>query len=177
MAFLAQSSNLMLRTHKIGTGPLGLSCMKRSTSEPISEKNINRIRVYTVSVVCTHVCVFPNSLDFNSLKKDISVYQASLQAYIKHSCACVFLTTWTLPAGPPSSGNHCQWRHYQLRHRSPFRWTALGCGSSLVSSHPSPWSDSRWTDAAFCGPSLGPTWKVDLEKHKISCFKGAITVF
>lgn len=46
----------MLRTHKVGMGPLGLSCIKRSTSEPISEKNIIRIRVYTVcSVVC--LCV------------------------------------------------------------------------------------------------------------------------
>ncbi len=42
MTLLAQSSYLMMRTHKIGTGPLGLSCMKKSTSEPISEKNINK---------------------------------------------------------------------------------------------------------------------------------------
>lgn len=177
MAFLAESSNLMLRTHNTqGTGPWGVSCMKRSTSEPISEKNINKISVYTVSAVFMHVCEFPNSLDFNSLKKDASVYQASVWADIKHSCACVLLTMWTLPAAPPSSDNHCQWRHCLLRHRSLFRWTAPGCGSSSVSSHPSPWSDSRWTDAAFCGPSSGPTWKVDLEKHRSTGFKGAITV-
>lgn len=42
----------MLRTHKTGagTGPLGLSCIKRLTSEPISERRIIRIRVYTVCV-------------------------------------------------------------------------------------------------------------------------------
>lgn len=55
MTLLAESSYLMLRTHKIGMGPLGLSCMKRSTSEPISEKNIIRIRVYTVCGECASV--------------------------------------------------------------------------------------------------------------------------
>lgn len=75
MTLLAQSSYLILRTHKIDTGPLGPSCMKRSTSEPISERNINRIRIYTVcsecmSVVCMHACIgLHNSLDLNSLKK------------------------------------------------------------------------------------------------------------
>lgn len=45
MTILAQSGYLMVRTQKIGTDPLGLFCMMRSTSEPISEKNINRIKV------------------------------------------------------------------------------------------------------------------------------------
>lgn len=58
MTEIAQSSYLMLRTHKIDSGPLGLSCMKRSTSEPISEKNIIRIRVYTVCRECVSVCVY-----------------------------------------------------------------------------------------------------------------------
>lgn len=55
MTLLAQSGYLMLRTHKIGTGPVGLSCMKRSTSEPISKKIINSIRVYTVCAECVSV--------------------------------------------------------------------------------------------------------------------------
>lgn len=55
MTLLAQSSYLMLRTHKIGRGPLGLSCMERSTSDPISEKNIIRIRVHTVFGECVSV--------------------------------------------------------------------------------------------------------------------------
>lgn len=111
MTLLAQSNYLMLRTHKIGMGPLGLSFTKRATSEPISEKKIIRIRVYTVCVDCVFLCVcagLHNSLDLNSLKKDISVYQAFLQAYIMHSCVCVFLTMWMLPAAPPNSGTHCQ---------------------------------------------------------------------
>lgn len=109
-----------------------------------------------------------NSLDFNSLKKNISVYQISLQAYITHLWAVVFLTMWTLPAAPPSSGTRCQWTHYRLLHRSLCRWNALGCDSSSESSRPSPWSDSHWTDAASCGPSLGPTWRVGLGRDKRS---------
>lgn len=59
MTLLAESSYLMLRTYKIGMGPLGLSCMKSSTSEPISEKNIIRIRVYTVcGLLRASVCGF-----------------------------------------------------------------------------------------------------------------------
>ena len=58
MTLLAESGYLMLRTHMIGMGLLGLSCMKRSTSEPISEKNIIRIRVYTVCDECVCVCVW-----------------------------------------------------------------------------------------------------------------------
>lgn len=84
----------------------------------------------------------------------------------KKKQADVFLTMWMLPAGLPSSDNRCRWRRYRRRHKSPFHWSARGCGSSSASSRPSPWSDSHWTDAAFCGPSLGLTWMVDLGKKR-----------
>lgn len=59
----------MLRIIKIGLGPLGLSCTRRSTSEPISEKSINRINAKTACVECVCllcVCMCVSRLDFNS---------------------------------------------------------------------------------------------------------------
>lgn len=177
MTLLAQSSYFMLRTHKIDTGPLGLSCMKRSTSEPISEKNINRIRVNCVCLLCVRMCGFAKQPRFKLPKERYFGLSSPLAGLYNTLCVCVFLTMWMLPAELPSSGTHCQWRHYQLRHRSMCRWNAPGCGSSSASSHPSPWSDSRWTDAASCGLFLGPTWRVDLERDIILCFKESIAVF
>lgn len=115
--------------------------------------------------MCLFCVGLHNSTDLNSREKDVLEYRASLLAYIMQSFAHLFLTTWTLPAAPPSSGTRCQWRHSPRPRRSPCCWSAPGCDSSSASSRPSPWSDSRWTDAASCGLFWDLTWRVDLQRN------------